>query len=92
MANLEIRFQAPLTRPGIKLDKITRGGGGGGDKKNHRDLRDLKLATTTGSSTVTGSIFPAKRHCLKFKVACSRLSDAKEKGTHLGAWNRLSSL
>ena len=35
MANLEIRFQAPLTRPGIKLDKITRGGGrvGGGEIK-----------------------------------------------------------
>ena len=29
MANLEIRFQAPLTRPGIKLDKIARRGGGG---------------------------------------------------------------
>ena len=28
MANLEIRFQAPLTRPGIKLEKITRGVGG----------------------------------------------------------------
>ena len=25
MANLEIRFQAPLTRTGIKLDKITMG-------------------------------------------------------------------
>ena len=35
MANLEIRFQAPLTRPGIKLDKIKRKGGGGRDKKNH---------------------------------------------------------
>ena len=40
MANLEIKFQAPLTRPGIKLEKITRvvggsGGGGGGEKKNH---------------------------------------------------------
>ena len=38
MANLEIKFQAPLTRPGIKLEKITRvvggsGGGGGGRKK-----------------------------------------------------------
>ena len=40
MANLEIKFQAPLTRPGIKLEKITRvvggsggGGGGGGEKK-----------------------------------------------------------
>ena len=30
MANLEIRFQAPLTRPGIKLEKITSGVGGGG--------------------------------------------------------------
>ena len=39
MANLEIKFQAPLTRPGIKLEKITRvvggSGGGGGEKKNH---------------------------------------------------------
>ena len=40
MANLEIKFQAPLTRPGIKLEKITRvvggsGGGGVGEKKNH---------------------------------------------------------
>ena len=38
MANLEIKFQAPLTRPGIKLEKITRvvgGSGGGGEKKNH---------------------------------------------------------
>ena len=34
MANLEIRFQAPLTRPGIKLEKITRGVGvGGGEIK-----------------------------------------------------------
>ena len=40
MANLEIKFQAPLTRPDIKLEKITRvvgggGGRGGGEKKNH---------------------------------------------------------
>ena len=44
MANLEIKFQAPLTRPGIKLEKITRvvggsgggrGSGGRGEKKNH---------------------------------------------------------
>ena len=36
MANLEIKFQAPLTRPGIKLEKITRvvgGSGGGGERK-----------------------------------------------------------
>ena len=33
MANLEIRFQAPLTRPGIKLEKITSGVGGGEGKK-----------------------------------------------------------
>ena len=37
MANLEIRFQAPLTRPGIKLEKMTWGvggkGGGGGEIK-----------------------------------------------------------
>ena len=33
MANLEIRFQAPLTRPGIKLDKIKRKRGGGEETK-----------------------------------------------------------
>ena len=38
MANLEIRFQAPLTRPGIKLEKITRVVGGR-EKKSHLALK-----------------------------------------------------
>ena len=47
MANLEIRFQAPLTRPGIKLDKIKRkrggGGGGGGGEETKKITPGLKV-------------------------------------------------
>ena len=45
MANLEIKFQAPLTRPGIKLEKITRvvGGSGGGGWERKKITPGLKV-------------------------------------------------
>ena len=43
MANLEIRFQAPLTRRGIKLEKITRGVGGGGAVEIKKITPGLKV-------------------------------------------------
>ena len=52
MANLEITIQAPLTRPGIKLEKITRvvgGGGEGGEKKKPSPVSDhFNLSCTKG--------------------------------------------
>ena len=43
MANFEIRFQARLTRPGIELDKSTRGPGAGGKRDKKKITPGMKV-------------------------------------------------
>ena len=50
MANLEIRFQAPLTRPGIKLDKIKRRGGGGEETKKNTPALKVRFEDTLSNN------------------------------------------